>query len=50
VVDSQEPDEDVLMVIRLAKQGCFAEQMVQTAVPLTSTYVVNGHAVDVALE
>jgi hypothetical protein len=29
-------------IVRLAKQGCFAEQMVQTAVPLTSTYILNG--------
>ena len=50
IVDSPEPEEDVLKVIRLAKQGCFAEQMVHTAVPLTSTYVVNGQAVGVALE
>ena len=42
VIDSPESDEDVEKIVRLAKQGCFAEQMVQTAVPLTSTYRING--------
>jgi uncharacterized OsmC-like protein len=41
-LDSPESDEDVTRIVRLAKQGCFAEQMVQTAVPLTSTYVLKG--------
>jgi hypothetical protein len=50
VVDSPEPEDDIIKVIRLAKQGCFAEQMVQTAVPLTSTYVVNGQEVTVSLD
>jgi uncharacterized OsmC-like protein len=49
VVDSPDPEDEVLRVIRLAKQGCFAEQMVQTAVPLTSTYIVNGRDVAVSL-
>ncbi|MGH9102489.1 MAG: hypothetical protein ACRDYD_05830 [Acidimicrobiales bacterium] len=42
VVDSPEPDEDVMAVLSLAKQGCFAEQMVQAPVPLSSTFVLNG--------
>ena len=42
VLDSPESQEDVETIVRLAKQGCFAEQMVQTAVPLESTYVLNG--------
>jgi uncharacterized OsmC-like protein len=41
-LDSPESDEDVEKIVRLAKQGCYAEQMVQTAVPLQSTYVLNG--------
>jgi hypothetical protein len=44
-VDSPEPLEDVVRVIRLAKRGCFAEGMVQRAVPLTSTFEVNGETV-----
>lgn len=46
-IESPEPLEVVLKIIRLAKQGCFAEQMVQTAVPLVSTYEVNGQPVEV---
>lgn len=48
-IESPEPDDVILKIIRLAKQGCFAEQMVQTAVPLSSTYEVNGVAVVVDL-
>lgn len=50
IIDSPESDEDVLRIVRLAKQGCFAERMVQTAVPLISTYVINGEEKDVSLE
>ena len=49
-VESDESDEDILNVIRLAKRGCFAENMVQTAVPLKSAYKLNGKEVEVALE
>ena len=41
-VESSEAEEKILNIIRLAKQGCYAEQMVQTAVPLTSTVKLNG--------
>ncbi len=41
-VESSEAEEKILNIIRLAKQGCYAEQMVQTAVPLTSTVEING--------
>ena len=41
-IDSPEPEEVIERIVRLAKQGCFAEQMVQTVVPLTSSYVLNG--------
>ena len=41
-VESSEAEEKILNIIRLAKQGCYAEQMVQTAVPLTSTVELNG--------
>ena len=49
IIDSCESDEDILEIIRLAKKGCFAEQMVQTAVPLVSSYVINGKERQVAL-
>ena len=49
-VESDESDEDILNIIRLAKRGCFAENMVQTAVPLKSAYKLNGKEVEVALE
>ncbi len=49
-IDSPESEEDVLKIVRLAKQGCFAERMVQAAVPLVSTYVINGEERAVTLE
>ena len=49
-VESDESDEDILNVIRLAKRGCFAENMVQAAVPLKSAYKLNGKEVEVALK
>ena len=49
-VDSDEPDAAILEIIRLAKRGCFAENMVQTAVPLKSTFTLNGVEVSVSLE
>ena len=42
VVESDEPEEKVAAVIRNAKRGCFAEKMVETAVPLASTVELNG--------
>ncbi len=50
VVESPEPDEVIARLIRLAKRGCFAEQLVQTPVPLRSTYLVNGRDFEVDLE
>jgi hypothetical protein len=41
-IDSPESLEDIARVIRLAKQGCFAEQMIRKSTPIISTYVVNG--------
>ena len=41
-VESNESEEKILNIIQLAKQGCYAEQMVQTSVPLTSTVELNG--------
>ena len=44
-VESGEPEDRVLRLIRLAKQGCYAEKMVRTAVPLTSTVELNGKSI-----
>ena len=38
-VDSEETAKKVIEVIKLAKQGCFAESLVRNAIPLVSTLV-----------
>lgn len=48
-IDSPESQEDIIRIIRLAKRGCFTEQLVQNPVPLVSTYTVNGKQTDVSL-
>ena len=48
VVESDESEERVAAVIRNAKQGCFAERMVETAVPLSSTVELNGRSISLA--
>ncbi len=48
-LESDEAQESLLKLIRNAKRGCFAENMVQTAVPVKSTYKVNGEDVGVEL-
>jgi hypothetical protein len=48
-VDSPESKEDIASIIQLAKQGCFAEQMVQNAVPVLSTYVINGESMEIKI-
>ena len=48
-LESDEPQEQLRKLIRNAKRGCFAENMVQTAVPLKSTYKVNGEDVEMEL-
>jgi hypothetical protein len=50
VIDSPESEQDIVRIIRLAKRGCFAERKVQTAVPLVSTYLINGQASKVVAE
>ncbi len=49
-VTSDAPEEDIAYVIRLAKQGCFAERLVETAVPIKSTLKLNGKEATSRLE
>ena len=44
-VESDAPKEKVLALIRNAKQGCFAESMIQAPVPLKSEVELNGESV-----
>ena len=41
-VSSDADEEDIAYVIKLAKRGCFAERLVETAVPIKSTIKLNG--------
>ena len=43
VVESDAPEDRITALIRNAKQGCFAENMITAAVPLTSTIELNGN-------
>ena len=49
-VCSDEPEEDIVYVIRLAKRGCFAERLVETSVPIKSTLTLNGREATTLLE
>ena len=49
-VSSDEPEEDIAYVIRLAKRGCFAERLVETAVPIKSKLKLNGKEATSLLE
>ena len=44
-VESDEHCDSVIEIIKLAKQGCFAESLVQTALPIQSTFQFNGEKV-----
>jgi hypothetical protein len=48
-IESPEPDDVVQRIIRTAKRGCYAEQLVQTPVPLVSSYTLNGRSISVDL-
>jgi len=41
-IESPEPPDDIKRLVRLAKQGCFAEQMLRKSTPIISTYAING--------
>ena len=41
-IESDEPREKIAHLIRCAKGGCYAEQLIVQPVPLESTVVVNG--------
>ena len=49
-VSSDAPEEDIAYVIRLAKRGCFAERLVETAVPIKSALRLNGKEATDCLE
>ncbi len=49
-VSSDADEEDIAYVIRLAKRGCFAERLVETAVPIKSTLTLNGKEASNLLE
>ncbi|OGG49294.1 MAG: hypothetical protein A3F84_16245 [Candidatus Handelsmanbacteria bacterium RIFCSPLOWO2_12_FULL_64_10] len=44
-VESDAPPETIRNVIRVAKRGCFAENLIRAAVPLRSTIHLNGEPV-----
>ncbi len=48
-VESDESEESIREIIRLAKRGCFVENMIQTAVPLKSSTTLNGTDITVDL-
>ena len=41
-IESPEPEEVIQKIVRAAKRGCYAEQLIQHPVPIVSTYVLNG--------
>lgn len=41
-IESTAEQNAVERIIRLAKRGCYAEQLIRNPVPLTSTYTLNG--------
>lgn len=47
VVESDETEEKVRALVNNAKRGCFAENMVRAAVPLSSTIQLNGKSISI---
>ena len=41
-IESPEPEDVVLKIVRAAKRGCYAEQLIENPVPIESTYTLNG--------
>jgi hypothetical protein len=48
-VESDEPEDKLLLLIQNAKGGCFGENLIRTAVPLKSVVKLNGKEVEVPL-
>ena len=46
-LESDEPEDRLLLLIWNAKGGCFAENMIEQAVPLKSVIKLNGREVEV---
>ena len=44
-VESDAPEDRIIALIKNAKQGCFAEAMIQAAVPLKSEIKLNGKVI-----
>ena len=49
-VSADADEEDIAYVIKLAKRGCFAERLVETAVPIRSALKLNGKEATSLLE
>ena len=45
-VESGAPPEKIALLIRNAKQGCYAERMIQSSVPLKSEIELNGEPLE----
>ena len=45
-VESDAPPEKIGQLIKNAKRGCFAENMIQAAVPLKSEIELNGNRIE----
>ena len=45
-VESDAPEDRIIALIKNAKQGCFAEAMIQAPVPLKSEVELNGERVE----
>ena len=46
-IESDEPEDKLLKLVRNAKRGCFAENMVKAAAPVKGTVLINGRQVEV---
>ena len=49
-VEADGSEDRLRLLIRNAKRGCFAENMVQIAVPMKSSIHLNGEPIEVSLE